>query len=72
VRDQEFGAAADDLNSKVFFVDGSGGTGKTYLFNSILRTVHGDGIISLAVASSGTASLLMIGGQTSHLMFKIP
>jgi hypothetical protein len=56
----------------VFFVDGPGGTGKTSLFNSILRTVRGDSNTALAVASSVIASLLMIGVQTSHSMFKIP
>lgn len=59
-------------NSRLFFVDGPGGTGKTYLFNALLHTVRRNGGIALAVASSGTASLLMEGGRTAHSTFKIP
>jgi hypothetical protein len=57
---------------KVFFVDGPGGTGKTFLFNALLLTIRRRGDIALAVASSGTASLLLDGGRTSHSLFKIP
>jgi hypothetical protein len=57
---------------KVFFIDGPGGTGKTYLFNSLLQKVRQHGEIALAVASSGTAALLLDGGRTAHSMFKIP
>ncbi|CAO3645166.1 unnamed protein product [Mucor hiemalis] len=59
-------------NGKIFFVDGPGGTGKTFLFNSLLFRVRREGHIALSVASSGTAALLMDGGRTSHSMFKIP
>jgi ATP-dependent DNA helicase PIF1 len=59
-------------NGKVFFVDGTGGTGKTFLFNALLLSIRRRGDIALAVASSGTASLLLAGGRTSHSMFKIP
>ena len=41
---------------KLFFVDGPGGTGKTYLFNALLMSVRRTGDIALAVASSGTAA----------------
>jgi hypothetical protein len=59
-------------NGKVFFVDGPGGTGKTFLFNALLNKVRREGKIAVAVASSGTASLLLEGGRTSHSVFKIP
>ena len=58
--------------SGVFFVDGPGGTGKTYLFNAILDGVRRMNNIALAVAASGTASLLLKGGKTAHSTFKIP
>ena len=58
--------------AKVTFVDGSGGCGKTHLFNAILDHVRYQGHIALAVAVSGTASLLLHGGRTAHSTFKIP
>jgi hypothetical protein len=55
-----------------FFVDGPGGTGKTFLYNTLLATVRSSGEIAIAVASSGIAALLMMGGRTAHSQFKIP
>ena len=46
-----------------FFINGLGGAGKTFLYNTVL---------SLAVASSGIAALLLDGGATVHLHLKIP
>ena len=57
---------------KLHFVDGPGGTGKTHLFNSILDHVRRAGHIALAVATSGTAALLLNFGRTAHSTFKIP
>jgi hypothetical protein len=62
----------DGLESKVVFVDGPGGTGKTFLFNALLDSVRRTGGIALAVAASGTAALLLKGGKTAHSAFKIP
>jgi len=55
-----------------FFVCGYGGTGKTYLWSSIMAFLRGQRKIVLAVASSGVASLLLPGGRTAHSRFKIP
>jgi hypothetical protein len=57
---------------EVFFVDGPGGTGKTFLENLLLATVRAKGDIALAVASSGITSILLDGGRTAHSRFKIP
>ncbi|CEP19617.1 hypothetical protein [Parasitella parasitica] len=46
-------------DGRVFFVDGPGGTGKTFLFNALLFKIRREGGIALAVASSGTSSLLL-------------
>ena len=51
---------------------GSGGTGKTYLWKTIIATLRSKGKIVLAIASSGIASLLLPGERTSHSKFKIP
>ena len=60
---------------KLIFVDGPGGTGKTFLYSVMLASVRGrapGGRIALAVASSGIAALLLAGGRTAHSRFKIP
>jgi Cdc6-like AAA superfamily ATPase len=54
-----------------FFVNGPGGTGKTFLYNTLLSTVRSSGEIGVAVASSGIAAILIIGGRTVHSRFKI-
>jgi hypothetical protein len=55
-----------------FFVCGHGGTGKTFLWNSIIARLRSEKKIVLAVASSGVASLLLPRGRTAHSRFKIP
>lgn len=57
---------------RVFFVDGPGGTGKTFLYSLLLAYVRAQGKVALSVASSGIAALLMEGGRTAHSRFKIP
>ncbi|XP_076904031.1 uncharacterized protein LOC143559294 [Bidens hawaiensis] len=56
----------------VFFVYGYGGTGKTYLWNTLSTVIRSKGEIVLTVASSGIASLLLTGGRTRHSRFHIP
>lgn len=57
---------------KIFFIDGYGGTGKTYLYEALCHSVRAMNTIILCVASTGLACLLLPGGQTAHSMFKIP
>ncbi|KAL4606240.1 hypothetical protein ACB092_09G087600 [Castanea dentata] len=56
----------------MFFVYGHCGTGKTYLYKTILAAVRSKGKIALAIASSGIATLLLPGGRTTHSRFHIP
>ena len=60
----------------LFFIQARGGTGKTFLLNTLLaaaRTVDAlENTPALAVASSGIASTLLDGGRTAHSRFKIP
>ena len=58
--------------TNTFFVDGPGGSGKTFLYNTILAKVRSSHKIALAVASSGIAAELLSGGRTAHSRFKIP
>ena len=57
---------------KVYFVSGHGGTGKTFLWNAIITSLRAEGLIVLAVASSGVAALLLPCGRTGHSRFRIP
>ena len=63
---------SDKTEQILFFVDGPGGTGKTFLYNAILAKFRSLGKIALAVASSGIAAELLEGGRTAHSRFKIP
>ncbi|XP_027120568.1 uncharacterized protein [Coffea arabica] len=57
---------------KAYFVDGPGGTGKTFLYRSLLATLRSQGYIAIAVATSGVAASILPGGRTAHSRFKIP
>ncbi|XP_057415282.1 uncharacterized protein LOC130710142 [Lotus japonicus] len=55
-----------------FFVNGHGGTGKTFLWKTLTYRLRSEKKIILNVASSGIASLLLPGGRTAHSLFCIP
>nr|CAH0113273.1 unnamed protein product [Daphnia galeata] len=54
-----------------YFLDGPGGTGKTFLYNTLITVLQGQGKTVIAVASTGIASTLLIDGATYHSQFKI-
>lgn len=56
----------------MFFVNGYGGTGKTFLWKTLSYRLRSEGKIVLNVASSGIASILLPGGKTAHSQFGIP
>jgi ATP-dependent DNA helicase PIF1 len=56
----------------MFFVDGYGGTGKTYLWKTLSYRLRSEGKIVINVASGGIASLLLPGGRTAHSQFGLP
>jgi ATP-dependent DNA helicase PIF1 len=59
-------------NGEVFFINGPGGTGNTFLYRALLGTVQSQDKIVVAIATSGVAASIMPGGQTAHSHFKIP
>ncbi|ONM60906.1 hypothetical protein ZEAMMB73_Zm00001d022522 [Zea mays] len=65
-------SAVDTDQGGLFFVDGPGGTGKTYLYRVLLATLRNQGKIAVATATSGVAASIMPGGRTAHSRFKIP
>jgi hypothetical protein len=56
----------------VFFLDGQGGSSKTFVYNVLLASVQWDRHVAIGVTSSNIAALLLEGGRMSHLVFKIP
>jgi hypothetical protein len=64
--------AVTNKEGKLFFVYGSGGTSKTFVWTTLLSRIRGQDKIVLVVASPGIASLLFLGGRTAHSRFKIP
>ncbi|KEH27960.1 PIF1-like helicase [Medicago truncatula] len=75
VRDVCFNTIMNVIKHKksvVFFVDGPGGTGKTFLYRAIMAVLRSRGDIILATASSGIAVTLLAGGRTAHSQFRIP
>jgi hypothetical protein len=69
---KEILTSVDSDGGGLFFVDGPGGTGKTFLYRALLATIRGQGKIALATATSGVAASIMPGGRTAHSRFKIP
>ncbi|XP_044395505.1 uncharacterized protein [Triticum aestivum] len=61
--------SADQSLGKMIFVDGYGGTGKTYLWKAITTRLRSEGKIVLAVASSGVAALLLQGAPLGRSTF---
>jgi hypothetical protein len=59
-------------DGKLFFVYGSGGIDKTFVWTTFLSRLQEQGKIVLAVASSGIASFLLLGDKIVHSRFKIP
>ncbi|OWZ08498.1 Helitron helicase [Phytophthora megakarya] len=71
IYDQIVGAVNQpEQGKKLFFIDGPGGTGKSTSLRAILAKVRLEGKIAITVASSGIASLLLMGGRTAHSTFK--
>jgi hypothetical protein len=69
---QQIISSVESQAGQTFFLNGPGGTGQTFVYNTVCNTVRGHGWIVLCVVSSGIASLLLCGGRTAHSMFKIP
>nr|XP_016493683.1 PREDICTED: uncharacterized protein LOC107812999 [Nicotiana tabacum] len=57
--------------SRVFFIDGLGGTGKSFLYRALLAMVRSRGFIALAITTSSFATFVLPGGRTAHSRFKL-
>jgi hypothetical protein len=57
---------------QLYFIDGPGGTGKTFLSNTLIEHIRGQQKPVVVVASSGIASIVLHQGHTAHSAFNIP
>src|SRR5271154_4122215 len=63
----------DPGRQKLFYLDGPGGSGKTYLYKLLLAFIRGrENQTIIPVASTGIAATLLKGGRTAHSRFGIP
>ena len=70
-----FDAVVDSIREgrgEIFFADGPGGSGKTFVEKALLHHVRGQGKIALACVWSGVAATLLEGGRTCHGIFGFP
>nr|XP_027077101.1 uncharacterized protein LOC113700867 [Coffea arabica] len=58
--------------SQTFFIDGPGGTSKTFLYRALLVVLHSQRYVTTAVATSSVATSVLFDGRTVHSRFKIP
>ena len=64
--------AIDNKIGGIFAAEASGGTGKTYTFNTLLAKLRSRGEIAVAMAISGLAATFFDGGRTVHHKLKVP
>ncbi|CAH0562908.1 unnamed protein product [Brassicogethes aeneus] len=56
----------------IFYVDAPGGTGKTFLFNTLLKTLRMRRFDTVAVAWTVIAAFFLLAGKTAHKAFRLP
>lgn len=71
VVDTILNAVNNPTERKLFYLDGPEGTGKTFVFATILHILRSENKICLPIAFSGIAAPLLDGGRTAHSRFKI-
>ena len=64
-------AAVDSDEGRCFFLDGPGGSGKSFLYQTLTHNLRSRGKSVLCVASTGIAATI-IRGMTAHKQFGIP
>ena len=57
---------------RIFFLDGPGGSGKSYLYNYLICDLKSQGFKLASSAFTGIADILLKDGITIHSLFKLP
>lgn len=65
-------AVHSKYGERLFFLEGPGGCGKTYLYNTLIAQLRHEKRGVISCASTGIAALLLMGGTTAHRAFRIP
>ncbi|KAK2970645.1 hypothetical protein RJ640_012233 [Escallonia rubra] len=60
-----------DQKLVAFFIDGPGGTCKTYMYKALLATVRSEGFLAVVTASSWIAASNLPDARMAHSRFKI-
>lgn len=58
--------------NKCFFLEGEGGSGKTYVYSCLYHILNGQKRNCIVASYTGIAATLLPGGRTLHSVFKIP
>ncbi|XP_046422359.1 ATP-dependent DNA helicase pfh1-like [Neodiprion fabricii] len=64
--------STDRKREKCFYIDGSGGTGKTFLYNALYYMLKSEKKNVACVAWTGIAAILLPYGTTAHKTFGLP
>jgi len=62
----------ENKRERLFFINGSAGTGKTFLYNAIIEKLQNMKCPTVSVAFTGVAALLLKNGRTVHSTLKLP
>ena len=65
-------AVTTQSQHRYYYIDGAGGTGKTFLYKTLVHILQGMQMTVACVAFSGIAATLLINGSTAHSKFQIP
>ncbi|XP_012565517.2 ATP-dependent DNA helicase pif1-like [Hydra vulgaris] len=64
--------SVENQHSRLFFMDGPAGSGKTFTYNYLIADPSSRGIKSATAAWTGIAATLPTNGSTLHGLFKLP
>ncbi|GBM40689.1 hypothetical protein AVEN_159663-1 [Araneus ventricosus] len=61
----------EEASPKTFYVNAFAGSGKSFLFSAIIRSVRRLGEIAAPVGWTGISAIILEGGRTAHSSFKL-